>query len=261
MKSLISVINKFMDINPKELVEIILNYKYTKGIEICIEYGNVIEMKYLDDLVFEMKKNNLVLQIHGNSGLDLATNIEYMKKLEEYADYLGYPIVVTMHSIYDQDKEESLKKSIEYLGELVKNIDNDKIIISVENLNDSKNLDRLEKEYITPMILNDEKLYFTYDIGHELADYGNTTNLNEYLIEEIKNIHLHTHNSRKDHQPIYENDIYWNDIMKSLVYLINNNYAGNIVYEYDLYDCKGETKVDKINDYLKSIDLISEKYN
>lgn len=261
MKSLISINYKFMNVNPRELVEMLLKYKYTKGIEACIEYGNVIEMKYLDDLVFEMKKYDLVLQIHGNSNLDLATNIEYMHRLEKYADYLGYPIVVTMHSVYDPDKEESLKKSIEYLGELVKNIDNDKIIISVENLNDSKNLDRLEKEYITAMILNDEKLYFTYDIGHELADYGKTTNLNEYLIEEIKNIHLHTHNNRKDHQPIYENDAYWNDIMKSLVYLINNNYVGNIVYEYDLYDCKGETTVDKINDYLKSIDLISEKYN
>ena len=261
MKSLISINNKFMDVNPKELVEMILKYKYTQGIEVYVDCEDVIELKYLDDLVFEMKKNNLILQIHGNSDLELSKQIEYMKKIESYSDELGYPIVVTMHSIYDEDKEVSINKSIEYLGELVKNIDNSKIIISVENLNDAPGLDRLEKEVITPLILNDEHLYFTYDIGHELADYGNTTNLNEYLIQEIKNIHLHTHNNIKDHQPIYENDKYWNDIMKSLIYLINNNYSGNIVYEYDLYDCLGETKRDKINDFLKSIDLISEKYN
>ena len=261
MKSLISINNKFVDINPRELVELILASKHTNGIEAAFDFNNSDEMKYLDDLVQEIKKYNLILQIHANANLKLDKQILYMKELEKYSDFLGFPIIVTIHSVYDPDKEISLNKSIDYLEELVKNIDNNKVVISVENLNDAKDLDRLEKEYITPMILNDEKLYFTYDIGHELADYGNVTNLNEYLIGEIRSIHLHTHNHLKDHQPIYENDKYWNDIMKSLVYLINNNYQGNIVYEYDLYDCKGETKREKINDYLKSIDLVSEKYD
>ena len=244
MKSLISVNKKFMELNPKELVELILEHKYTKGIEIYINYFEEDERKYLDDLVYEIKKNDLILQIHGEVELPFDTQLEYMKLIEKYAEYLEYPIVVTLHSIYDDDKELS-----------------DKIIISMENLDDSRNLDRLEKEMITPLILNDEKIYFTYDIGHELNDYGNTTNLNEYLIKEIKNIHLHTHTALKGHQPIYENDKYWNDIMKSLIYLINNNYEGNIVYEYDLYDCIGDTIPEKINDYLRSIDIVSEKYN
>lgn len=261
MKSLISINNKFIDISPKELVELVLEFKHTNGIEASFDFNNSEEMKYLDDLVYEIKKNNLILQIHANINLELDKQILYMKELEKYSDFLGFPIVVTIHSVYDPDKEISLNKSIVYLGELVKNIDNNKLIISVENLNDSRGLDRLEKEYITPIILNNEKLFFTYDMGHELADYGNLTNLNKYLIDEIRNIHIHTHNNLKDHQVIYENDKYWNDIMKGLIYLINNNYSGNIVYEYDLYDCKGETKKDKVIDYLKSIDLVSEKYD
>lgn len=261
MKSLISVNSKFMEFSPKDLVEIILKYKYTKGIEACFDYLDKNEMKYLDDLIYELKKNNLILQIHADSSLDLENQILYMKELEKYSDSLGYPIVVTIHTVYDPDKDNSLKKSIFYLGELVKNIDTSKIIIGLENLNDSKGLDRLEKESIRPMILNDEKIYFTYDIGHELFDYGNIINIDKYLMEDLVNIHLHTHHATKDHQPIYENDTYWNDIMKGLIFLINNKYTGNIVYEYDLYDCKGNTKLEKLNDYLTSIDLVSEKYN
>lgn len=260
MRSLISINNKFMDINPKRLIELIKEYKYTTGIEACFDYENSEEMKYLYDLVYEMNKNNLILQIHADSNLPLDKQILYMKELEKYSDLLNYPIVVTIHTVYDLDKDISLKKSIEYLGELVKNIDTAKIIIGLENLNDSKGLDRLEKEYIRPMIINDEKIYFTYDIGHELFDYGNIINVDKYLMEDIKNIHLHTHHALKDHQPIYENDKYWNEIIKGLIFLINNKYTGNIVYEYDLYDCIGDTKEDKIKDYLKSIDLVSEKY-
>ena len=260
MKSLISVNNKFMSINPKRLVDIILEYKHTKGIEACFDYENQDEMKYLNDLVYEMKKNNLIFQVHADSALSLDKQILYMKELEKYSDYFEYPIVVTIHTVYDSDKDISLKKSIEYLEELVKNIDTNKIIIGLENLNDSRGLDRLEKEYIRPMILNNEKIYFTYDIGHELFDYGNIINVDKYLIEDLKNVHLHTHHALKDHQPIYENDLYWNEIMKGLIFLINNKYTGNIVYEYDLYDCNGETREEQVRDYLKSIDLVSEKY-
>ena len=260
MKSLISVNKKFMDINPRKLVELILKSKYTKGIEIFIN-NNEIEWKYLDDLVFEIKKNNLVLQIHGDSTLSLIEQIKYLKKIEKYSEYLNYPIVVTLHSIYDSDINMSIKKTIEYLQDIVNNIDNNKIIISLENLNDIKDYDRLEKELITPIILNDEKVYFTYDIGHEIINYGKIIDLNKYLIDEIKNIHIHTMNDRgMDHMPIYKNDINWELIIKSLAYLINNNYSGNIVYEYDLNRCNGNNIIEKITDYLSSIDFVSEHY-
>ena len=261
MNSLISINSKFMILNPKELIELILDSKYTKGVEIFINFENEFQRKYLDDLVFELGKNNLILQIHGDVELDYNTQIEYMKQLEKYSDYLGYPIVVTLHTIYDDDKEESLEKSMIYLSDIIDNIDNNKIIICLENLNDAIGTFRLGKEDITKSILNNDRLYFTYDIGHEIADFGDLINLNSYLIEEIRNIHIHSNDDKgNDHCPIYKNDAHWNDIIKGLIFLINNKYQYNIVYEYGLEYCHGETTKEKIVDYLNSIDFVSQKY-
>lgn len=191
MNSLISINYKFMKVIPKELVQLINNSKYTKGIEICVDTNKPNEMKYLDDLVYELKKNNLILQIHGSVELKLEEQIKYIKQLEKYSDYLGYPIVMTLHSIYDEDINASLSKTLEYISNLINVTNNDKVIICLENLNDTKALIRPGKEDIRKIVLNDEKLYFTYDIGHEIADYGSITNLDTYMIEDIRNVHIH----------------------------------------------------------------------
>ena len=208
-----------------------------------------------------MKKNDLVLQIHANIELEFSKQLEYIKRLERYADYLDNPIILTLHSIYDEDGNESLKKTINYISNLIDNIDNNKIIICLENLNDARDFIRLNKEEITTTILNNEKLYFTYDIGHEIADYGKITNLDKYMIEDIRNVHVHSNNSRGvDHLPIYKNDKHWNEIIKGLMFLNVNNYKYNIVYEYGLEYCKGNTIEEKVKDYLNSIDYVSERY-
>ncbi|MBR5662489.1 MAG: hypothetical protein IKX00_02415 [Bacilli bacterium] len=262
MNSLISTNKKFMSINPKRLCEILLSYKYTKGIEIYIDYNNEDEVKYLNDLVYEIKRNNLLLQVHGEITLDINKQIEYLKKLESYSDYLGYPIIFTLHTIYDDNKNISMNKTIEYINNLITNIDSSKIIISLENLNDIRGYVRLGKEEIKPLVLNDEKIFFTYDIGHEISDYGLITNLDGYMFSDIRNVHLHSISSDlKDHMPIYKNDKYWNNIMKSIEFLILNKYKYNIVYEYGLEYCHGNTVEEKLNDYLFSIDLVSEKYS
>lgn len=260
MKSLISINYKFMGISPKELVSLILNSKYTKGVEANIDVNNEQELKYLDDLVFELKKHNLILQIHGEIGINFVKQLEYLKRLEKYSYYLGYSIVLTFHTIYDENEEVSKSKTLEYLSDLISTIDNSKIIVCLENLNDARGFIRLEKEKIRPMILNDENLYFTYDIGHEIADYGSITNLDKYMIEEIRNVHIHSNNGRGvDHIPIYKNDIHWNEIIKGLVFLITNDYKYNIVFEYGLEYCNGNTLEEKIKDYLNSIDYVSER--
>ena len=261
MKSLMSINNKFMEVSPKNLALMITKSEYTKGIEIYVDINVEEEVNYLDELIYELKRNDLILQIHGNSELPLERQLEYFKKIESYSDYLGYPIVVTLHSLFDEDKDQSLKKTVDYMGNLINKIDNNKIIICLENLNDTPGLDRLEKEYITPIILNDESLYFTYDIGHEIADHGNVTNLNGYMIEEIRNVHIHTSDKKgNDHMPIYENDDNWEDVLKGILFLVNNKYEYNIVYEYNLLECHGKTIEEKINSYLESIDIISKHY-
>ena len=261
MNSLISINHKFMDVTPKRLVELIKNSKSVKGVEVSVKIDSPYELKYLDDLVFELKKNKLILQIHGDIENDMSKQLEYMKKLEGYSDYLDMPIVVTFHTIYNDNKEVSLEKTIDYISNLINKVDNDKLIICLENLNDIRGYARVGKDEIRDIILNDEKLYFTYDIGHELYDNGNITSLDEYVKDDIRNIHIHSNDNKgNDHIPIYKNDIHWNEIMKALEYLINIKYKYNIVYEYDLYCCKGDKLEDQIIDYLNSIDLISEKY-
>jgi len=262
MKSLISINKKFMSIHPKDLVEMIILSKYTKGVEIYVNINNNDELEYLDKLVYELKRYNLLLQIHGEIELDLDKQIKFIKNIENYSDYLNQNIVITMHSIYSDNKEESLNKTVDYLSKLLKEIDTNKVTISLENLNDINKLDRLNKEDITSSVLNDEKLYFTYDIGHEIADFGSITNLNKYMLEDIRNIHIHTISKEGiDHMPIYKNDSHINEIHKAIEYLIVNKYKYNIVFEYGIEYCHGNTLEEKLKDYLNSIDEVSEKFN
>ena len=260
MKSLMSVnVSKFLPISPKRLVELILTSQYTKGVEVYLNY-NEEELKYLSDLVYELKRNDLILQVHGDVELEYDKQVEFVKKLEEYASYLGYPIIYTLHTIYDEDLDASLSKTVEYITELLNETTN--VIVCLENLNSMRGCRRLDEEGIRKYVLNDEKLFFTYDVGHVIADYGDVTDLDTYMIEDIRNVHIHTHDDRgNDHQPIYEKDPHWNMITKALTFLKLNNYQYDIVYEYDIYACYGDTLEEQIMDFLKSIDLVSQKYN
>ena len=260
MKSLISINNKFMTISPKELVKKIKGTKHVEGVEAFIDYESEYEMYYLNELIDELKENDLVLQIHAQITLPYDEQLQYFKHIEKYSEYLGYPITVTIHSIYNENKEISKEETIKYVGDLVLNTDPNKIIICLENLNDSEDRDRLELEAIEDIVVNDENLYLTYDIGHVLADWADPTDISSYMKEEIRNIHLHTKNHIDDHRPIYEGDMYMNMIIKSILFLININYKYNIVYEYDLNYCKGDTTEERLDDFLSSIDYVSDKY-
>ena len=114
MNSLMSINFKFMELSPKELIELVLNSKYCKGVELCIDNNSPIEEKYLDDLIHEIKRNDLILQIHGDFRLSIEDQINYMKVLENYSDILGYPITVTLHSVFDEDKDKSKELTINY---------------------------------------------------------------------------------------------------------------------------------------------------
>ncbi len=261
MKSLMSINYKFMSINPKDLVSMIIESKYTKGVEVFIDVSKEEELKYLDNLVFELKRNNLILQVHGNIELDYESQVMFIRTLEEYSDYLGYLIVLTLHTISDDSKEVSVSKTVDYLSNLINDIDTNKIIISLENLNDIRGFIRPGKEEIRTTILNDEKIYFTYDIGHEIADFGEITNLDGYMFEDIRNVHIHSNKQGKDHYPIYKNDELSEKITKALLFLKLNKYEYNIVFEYGLEYCYGDTVENNIKYYLSSIDYLSEKIN
>lgn len=173
------------------------------------------------------------MQVHGEINLDINKQIEYLKKLENYSNYLGFPIIFTLHTIYDDDKNISINKTIDYITNLNSNINTKKIVISLENLNDIRGYIRLSKEDIKPIVLNDEKIFFTYDIGHEISNYRSIINIDGYMFDNIRNVHLHSVNADlKDHIPIYKND---------------KNF-----YEYACDYLKNEKDAIELYEYLKS---------
>ena len=264
MISVMSINKKFQTIEPKKLIEKILNSKYTRGIEISLNPNDDFMMNYMDQLVNLCKEHNILFQVHGDSSLDLDTNIKYFDLLSRYSDFLGYPINVVMHSLTRETTEEEITASQEYFSEILKEVDLNKIKISVENLNDADGLIRLDKQEMKPVLYNDERLYMTYDIGHDIADYGQVTDIDPLFINRISNVHLHArtnyYKDGYDHKPIDDQDETFEAVLKGVLFLKNVQYDGPITYEYDLYLCDGESVDEKIDSYLDSIDKVTEHF-
>ena len=246
MNSLICINNKFLSISPKDLVNYINKSKYTKGIAVYFDFENEEEKKYLDDLVVEIKDNNLIFQVHGEIKYDLDKQSRYIKLLEEYSNYLGYPIALTLHPIYNKDKDKSINDTLNYISNF---INNDKVIICLENLNNRENKIRLHLNDIVNL-----GIPITYDMGHELIDSGK---IPECPIKKIRNVHIHTNRDGLDHIPIYKDDKYLDEIIKGLRFLKDNNYKYSVVYEYGIEYCVGNTLDEKVINYLNSIDYVT----
>lgn len=267
MKALMSINWKFMNVIPSELVTFIKNNsKYCQGIEINVDYNKPNEVNYLKELAFVCKKEDFHLQIHANSNLDIDKQLEYMHMLESLSDMLDYKINVVLHSIYDDIVEESIHKTIDYLNQVLDNVDNNKLTITLENLNSLHKEYRLNKHDITEIILNDDRLFFTYDIGHDLIENGGITDIDEYLVKEIANVHIHTYNYDSfsdcfDHKLIFKDDPHWNQLLKGIQFLKINHYEGPIVYEYALDFCIGYSIYDKIKYFLSSLDYVHERFD
>lgn len=265
MNKLISINTKFMELNPTELINTIKeNSKYINGIEIAIsDYYK--EKDYINDLAYLCKKNNYIFQIHGNSNISKEEQINILKEIEKLSDYLNYKIHIVLHPLVSNSLQESKQLTYEYMNYITDNIDNNKIIISLENLENYNNYKdiRLGIDDINDIVANNENIYLTYDIGHEIVQYGKVIDIKDYLIPLITNIHIHTNDNKYsddfDHKPIYENDPNWNIIIKSILFLKHINYDKSIVFEYDLYACNGNTTKERIISYCKSIDLVSER--
>jgi sugar phosphate isomerase/epimerase len=262
MISVISLNEKFKSITPNAMIKKLVESKYTKGVEICASPNDEEMLAYMDELVKECKENNILFQVHGDSSLDLETQLKYLERIAEYSDYLGYTINVVLHSVLRDDNETSLHDSQEYFDEILKIIDRKKIRISVENLNDAVGYIRLNKDEMKPILYNDARLYMTYDIGHEIADFGNITDIDPEFIKRLSNVHLHEISDRykiqSEHLPIYDTSKDFEQVLKGILFLKKIKYEGPVVFEYDLYACKGETIEEKVDEYIHSIDSTSE---
>lgn len=259
INNLVSLNKKIMTIAPEKLVEILNKFTIIKGIEIFIDCKSEFEMNYLDKLIKEIKKNKLILQIHCDVEETLNNQIRYLTKINEYAEYLNQKIILTFHSVYDSNIDMSIKKTKKYMETIMEQLGNSNFVFCLENLNILDGVKRLKKEQLHQILKENEKIYLTYDMGHELVDLGyiNYNDSSEELIEKIRNVHIHEcGKDGHDHLPIYKESQNFETIVQGICFLISQGYQYNLVYEYDLYLCKGSNIEEKIIDYLESIESV-----
>lgn len=263
MKLLMSINYKFMEKSPKELLDII-NYRKSNlgGFEVCINSNLESEIKYLKDLAFEAKQNGLILQMHGNIYNSDDFNYKYLDIIDEVSHIMDSNINIVYHSVFKDSKEESVLTSIRFMGSMQDYIISKgySITLSIENLNDLRNQDRLNKEDLIPILEKLPDLKFTYDIGHELIEYGKIVDLGEILLNRINNVHIHTFHNTYDHQILTDNDVHKEQWIKGITYLKLINYNETMVLEYDLYAFQYNTFEEKIIGYVESIDRIAEYF-
>lgn len=249
MKSVISINYKFMELPPSELLELVA--KYADGMEVYIDYHQQAEVDCLDEIAALMPDYKLRLQIHGESTLSLPEQKEFLARVNNYRNFDG-PIIVTLHSIYDEDMRKSIERTKKYFDEILEYVETNcpNIKILIENLNDWEGHYRLKMADIVPVIKERPKLGVTYDIGHVLADgEKDLIGVSAQIKDRIQNLHIHTCRSTiEDHLPIYEGDKNWQILIDAL-----RNFGDiPVVFEYNLLECRGETIHEKIVDYLKT---------
>lgn len=265
MKLFLSINNKFFEKTPYDLISYIKKYdndNVIKGFEIHFDLHNEFEKKYIENLLYLMEKVNYDVQFHGNSNLNIEEQYKYMDYMNLLSKVLKRKIHIVLHPLVLDDYEESMKQTNIYFSKILIYIYSKKydINISIENLSTIGDID-LSKKYISRILANNSDLYFTYDVGHEIKDYGNITNLNYIQLERLYNVHIHSFNMHNfnttyDHQPIFENDDNITKIVKTLKFLKLLGYQKTIVLEYDFY-ALGNQYEERIINYLKSANYIN----
>lgn len=246
-----------MDNSPLELYNSIKDKTFIKGFEVSFDLNNDLEKQYVNELIFICEQNNYILQFHGDSSRDLEYQYKYVDFINDISIKLNKRIDIVLHPISGDNLEDCIAKTNEYFSNILNYIytNSYKINISIENLNTetTENI-RLSKEYLLPILSNNIDLNFTYDIGHEIFEYGNLTDLNPVLIERLTNIHFHTFNNHEDHKAVIKNDSNW---VKAIQYLKLIKFDSTLVLEYDFYTL-GETYEERINNYIESAEYINE---
>lgn len=267
-------INFLLSINSKmfskyesyELIELIKKLdikKDVKGAEIYIEMKNEEERKYCTELVKEMKKYNWILQIHSASIYDLTKEeiIDYLEYYNSLALIYNKKIKLTIHPAEEKCLDLSIEKTIEGMNFVSKYInENDlKLEILLENLNELNKKKRCNIYKTYEALEKLKKIGNTFDVGHFVYDYSNDyKELIKEHMEKTKNVHIHDiSDDRVDHYPFYYNNVKLSKIVK---YLELINYKGNVVLEYGLEYLKGNKFEDKIDEYIKQIELVKESF-
>ena len=257
MKILLSLNFKFMEYTSLELYNLIKNSNSIKGFEISFDLNKKEEQQYVNELVFICKQHDYILQFHGDSTLTLEEQYKYLDFINDISNELNKRIDIVLHPISGNNFDECVSKTNEYFSNVLNYIytNSYKINISIENLNTSiPEKIRLSKDYLLPILSNNIDLNFTYDVGHEICEYGNLTDLNPVLLERLTNIHIHTFDPYDDHRPIIKSNLNW---VKAIQYLKFINFNNTLVLEYNFY-ALGDNYDERMINYIECAEYINE---
>ncbi len=252
MKLLLSIPQHILDVLPfRDMQSIIVaNNDKIDGIEAAT--NNYEDMKMILDFCI---KQNYVFQCHRpllNSEEEL---FEYLDNVHNLSIKYGKKIHIVFHSLFKDNKEISKIETSNYLNKIFEYVNQNKlnIIISLENLNEIQNMQRINIEEIDDLLKEHDELLFTYDIGHEIHQYNKISKLSNVQISKLSNVHIHSVKEKQDHYSITSDNVDFKLIKEAIRNLKDIKYEGNIVLEYAITEIEGSAIKDKFYNYIQSV--------
>ena len=245
---------KSFGISPDDLVKRIKK-THIKGFEVSIDVYNEEEKNYLRRLATLCKDNDLILILHAHIVEDIESQLDFYGEIANiYGKINAFNHPISSDNIYlSQEKTNILfSKIINYIE--LKKYD---ISFGIENLSSRKGTVRLSKDMLLPILSNNEKLNFTYNLGNEFRDFGKITNVNPLFIKRLNIVHIYSFDYKNIHKAITKKDPNKVNIVKGLTYLKQILYVGPIVLDYD-FDLLGLTTEEKLDNYITNAESIYE---
>lgn len=260
----------YVSISPKFFVrkpEVVLNEFKTKdknyvikGFEIYFDFEKEDQLEFVNKFVYLCSEQGYAVQFHNDCINDTERQFRYLELISSYSKYFeNRRMPIVYHSVQGEDLFDNVKYTNIYISKLLNYayIKGLNVMLSMENLDDKSYAIRLDKNEMKSIIYNNEDLFFTYDIGNEIIEYGSITDVDYILEKRMINVHLHTFNAYENHLPIYPDDpnkLRW---LKALTYLKLINYRGPVCLEYDYSCINGVTFEEKVLDIVKSANYVA----
>lgn len=264
MKILMSVNEHFINITPFHFFELVKQYDIDNslsGFELCFDPEDKLHEQYLREFIDLAIKGKYLIQFHCR-----LKDIEYQKRYLTYinniTELLGYKARIVYHPLRIEDVEEDIEETTTYMQQLLKYIEENSfnIELSIENLNSIYQLHRLDKSHLAPILEANKDLKFTFDIEHEISNYGKITDLDAVLAERLVNIHISTFNYIREHQSLNDSDENKQKWIKALVFLKDIGYDNTISMEYDFPTMYGENDDEKLINFIKGAKYLNEYF-
>lgn len=252
MKLVLYLDSKSFCLSPEYIVNEIKN-THVDGFEVSIDFNNNDDKIYLESLAHLCKDNGLILQIHARMNDDIEEQLDYFGAIAESYGKLK----IQNHPISSDNIYLSQEKTNQMFAKILSYIKTNKynIEFSVENLASRKGSVRLSKDMLLPILVNNEDLKFTYNIGNECRDFNKINNVNPLFISRMNTIHIYAFDYKNIHKPIIKDDLSSSNVLKELVRLKNSLFDGTLVLDYD-FDLLGMAAEEKFDNYIKNAEEI-----